>query len=194
MNIASTYLLGTCLIILTIVVLLILKKIIKSFDISSLATYFYNLFICGLFVSSFACIIGTYYNPLTSLSINGIFYIFGILFYIILVVESIFSTFINKSNLFKIRIISKLTVLSLLYLSPIYLLPVFVGIEGLFIFLEYQINFTTKFRPKLWLISQILVNCALVLMLLFPTFFFSMFFATSLIVAALIVDFLIHIQ
>ncbi len=82
-----------------------------------------------------ASIQGAYYNRKNSfnLNINSICYIVGIGMYIAIISEAIYSAYRNKLEIHRIRVIVKGTLLSLLYINPIYFLSLVVGVDCCFI-------------------------------------------------------------
>ena len=88
----------------------------------------------------------------------------------------------------------KATFLSLIYISPIYLLPVAAGVEVIFILIEYNIKKATKLHPHLWLLNQILINLSLTALVLLYSSLLSIFISAALIITVLMVDLYIHIS
>lgn len=78
-----------------------------------------------------ACLQGAIINPITDIDINGLFYILGILIYLIIFMEALFKVIFSdlKRFGFRIRIFVKATILSLAHLSPIYLLAATVIVD-----------------------------------------------------------------
>lgn len=101
---------------------------------------------------------------------------------------------LNIHRINKLRVFVKATFLSLLYISPIYLLPIALGVEIVFIFLEYQIKKATKLHPHVWLINQIIVNLAFFLLVLLADSLLSIIFSAMLAITALLIDLFIHIR
>jgi hypothetical protein len=90
--------------------------------------FFYNFFEVGLIIAGSASIQGAYYNNLNYITKNSIFYIIGILIYLGIGVVNISMSISNLHRINKMRILVKATFLSLLYISPIYLLPIAIGV------------------------------------------------------------------
>jgi hypothetical protein len=57
--------------------------------IEQFRSYFYNIFMTGLTVSSFGSIIGMSYNPTSVVSLEGAFYVLGIIIYTIILIDAI---------------------------------------------------------------------------------------------------------
>jgi hypothetical protein len=101
------------------------------------------------------------------------------------------------SNIFrinKIRVMVKAIFLSLIYISPIYLLPMAAGIEVIFILFEYNIKKATKLHPHLWLVNQILINLSLASLVLLYSSLLSIYLSAVLIIVVLMIDLYIHIS
>lgn len=81
--------------------------------------FLYNVFIAGLAVSSFGCVIGMSYNPATVVSGQGAFYILGILIYTVVVLDAVKSFVESKAKFNKIRVVIKATFMAFLFWSPV---------------------------------------------------------------------------
>lgn len=143
MNLASMYLLALCVIVcLVIVGLLVGKSFGPKYQIKTNAyfTFLYNFFVFGVTFAGCASLQGAIKNPVTSLNVNGIFYIIGILLYFSIVCECIYKITLDKTlNFWKIRVFIKATLLSLSHLSPIYLLSSTVVIDLVLVIVEYKL-------------------------------------------------------
>jgi hypothetical protein len=91
MNFASTYLLAFFIIILliSIVGLMIEKGLPRNFitRYKAYLVFLYNFFSFGLIFAGCTSLQGSILNPISFISINGFFYIFGIVLYILLICE-----------------------------------------------------------------------------------------------------------
>lgn len=133
MNLASMYLLALLVFILIIIITIIVgKSLSPKYDhkMYSYLQFLYNFFSFGLIYAGCASLQGAIFNPMESLSINGAFYILGILIYFSMLCECIYKVSQDKVyNFFKIRVMIKATLLSLSHFSPIYLLSSAVLID-----------------------------------------------------------------
>jgi hypothetical protein len=98
----------------------------------------YNIFIAGLAFNSFINIIGMIQNPTSTISLNGFFYILGVIVFTAVVVDAIraFSLFHKKCN--RLRVVIKSLFLGVMFYSPI---PLFAGmalIDIVMILFEYR--------------------------------------------------------
>ncbi len=125
---------------------------------------------------------------------NSIFYIIGILIYLVIGIVNISMCIKNLHRINKLRVLVKATFLSLLYISPIYLLPIAFGVELVFIIFEYNIKKATKLHPHVWLINQLIVNIAFVILVLFSESLISIYASFILVVLAVIIDLIIHVN
>lgn len=125
---------------------------------------------------------------------NSLFYIFGILIYILVGTVDIWMAVLNIHRINKLRVFVKATFLSLLYISPIYLLPIAFGVELVFIFLEYHIKKATKLHPHVWVINQIIVNLSFFLLVMLADMLLSIILSAILAISALLIDLFIHIR
>lgn len=57
--------------------------------ISKFKSFLYNIFIAGLSFNSCINIIGMSMNPTETISVNGVFYILGILVYTVILIDAI---------------------------------------------------------------------------------------------------------
>lgn len=88
--------------------------------------------------------------------------------------------------MFKIRVIIKATVLSLLHYNPIYLFATAIGTEIFFLYFQWKL---LKLRhPRLWLASNILVMVALTGMVEFSSALITVYLASILTIVAIILE------
>lgn len=137
---------------------------------------------------------GAYYNNFNYFTSNTIFYMSGILLYIVLGAVNIWMTVRSIHRINKIRIMVKTTFLSLIYVSPIYLLPIALGVEAIFVFAEYHIKKAAKLHPHLWVTNQVLVNLGLAALVLLSNSLLSILIPSILVGGAVGLDLFIHIR
>lgn len=85
-------------------------------------------------MASCASLQGAILNPIDQVSLNAVFYILGIVLYIIILMECFWSLYQSKTYIYKIRIIIKATMLSLMHFSPVYIAASALVVDTLFIF------------------------------------------------------------
>ena len=124
LNLASQYLLPLCVCVLLIIITLLVGKSCEAEKIMfNYLSFLYMFFVFGLSFMGCACLQGAILNPITSITINGLFYILGIIIYVCLCAETLYRIIFKdaKEYVHKVRIILKATLLSLSHFSPIYL-------------------------------------------------------------------------
>lgn len=189
MNLASMYLLALSVIVaLSIIGLLVGKSCGPKYNPKMYAffTFLYNFFVFGAAFAGCASLQGAVLNPITSLTINGAFYIIGILLYFSLICECIYKVSQDKAlNFWKIRVLLKATLLSLSHLSPIYLLSSTVVIDLVLIIVEYQLSNYPKQYPKSWIFANVIVNLSLVLMVFLPIILLTLVLVSACLATAI---------
>lgn len=119
--------------------------------------YFYNVFIAGLTVSSFAGIIGMSYNPAGVVSGPGALYILCVLIYALIWIDGIKSFMTSKGSFNKVRVIIKASLMTLIFWSPVPLFSSMVVIDIVLMAYEYKIKLKEWVVPKVWLVSHSLL-------------------------------------
>lgn len=71
---------------------------------------------------------GAYYNSMNYFTSNSVFYIVGILLFVGIGVVNVWMAVSSIHRINKVRVMVKTTFLSLLYVSPVYLLPIGLGV------------------------------------------------------------------
>jgi hypothetical protein len=137
---------------------------------------------------------GAYYNNLNYITSNTIFYVMGIVLFVLVGIACIWMALDSWHRINKVRVLVKTTFLSLLYVSPIYLLPIAMGMEFVFIIAEFNIKKAVKLHPRLWLTNQIVVNLALLSLIMLSDSKLSLVIPSVLVSLALGVDLFIHIK
>ena len=121
MNIGSTYFLATCIIILLLLIGWIVGEVAKKKKkMWSYFEFMYNFFVFGFTLGGSLSFQGAFLNSMDELDGNSFFYILGIFFYFLSVFECFY--FINKNgykNISKLRVLTKATLLSVSYYSPV---------------------------------------------------------------------------
>jgi hypothetical protein len=156
------------------------------------------LFISGIVISTFLSLQGAYYNPVSSISLNSLFYILGISIFVTVTLESFYSIYksINSSVIpfHKVRIILKCIALSLAHVNPIYIFMSLVFLDICLLIIEYILKREKKVTPKLWFFNNVLIDVGLSLMMLGPYSLISVFVASGCIIACIAIDIYIMIK
>lgn len=87
LNLPSTYLFAVIMEVVVVgVVFGVVRYVMKKEKVwNNVRELFYNLFICGITVASFLCLLGAYYNPVSTITINSFFYILGISIFVAII-------------------------------------------------------------------------------------------------------------
>ena len=197
MNLASMYLLALSIfILLAFIALLVGKSLPKQeYKMYSFLSFLYNFFSFGLFFAGCASLQGAIMNPISSLSVNSVFYIIGILVYFSMVCECIYRLSQDKALYFwKIRILMKATLLSMSHYSPIYLLASTVVIDLVLIIVEYQLNPYSKTYSKSWIFANVTCNLALVLLVFLPIIALTMVMVSACLFLVIVAEGFMHYQ
>jgi hypothetical protein len=106
--------------------------------VGNLQSLTYNIFIVGLTFNSVLNLIGMVHNPASALSVNGVFYIFGV-FVFAAVIANTAIDYWQSSNLKlnRIRIIIKACLMAMLYWSPLPLFVLMAVIDVMILMKEY---------------------------------------------------------
>lgn len=196
MNLGSMYLLAvSVLILLTIITFIVGKSLSPKYDFKMFAflQFLYNFFGFGLIFAGCASMQGAILNPMESLSVNGAFYILGILVYFAMLCECIYKVAQDRVyNFFKIRVMIKATLLSLSHFSPIYLLSSAVLIDIILLIIEFKISEYSKRYCKFWLFAHISCNLALILLVFLPIIELTMIMVSCMLFLAIVSEAIIH--
>jgi len=194
LNLPSTYLFAlSALIVIYLLGYVFINLIMKNKgQWNNFRGFIYNLFICGMVVGSFLCLQGAYYNPVSSITVNSMFYILGISIFVVILLESVYSIHKSMSEtvipFHKLRVIIKCVALSLAYINPLYIFMSIIFLDLCLLFIEFILKKDKKVTPKLWLFNNIMIDAALCLMMLGPYSLISVFIASACIVFVLGID------
>lgn len=142
LSIGSTFLLPIAFIVICYLTLKVVSclGLVSKIAIKNTGLVIYSFFLGGISFAGAGCVQGAFLNPMTNnFTISSAFYLFGLILFISVVMESAWSTYQDKHNLFKIRVIVKATLLSVLHYNPLYLLALVLGTEAFFIFLKIRL-------------------------------------------------------
>ncbi len=129
LSIASTYLTALLTIAAIAVVLGIaaymsppLKPTVKN-----MAGFFYCFFIGGLALACVCCVQGAFLNLISEFTVKSGFYLLGMVGALVLLGEAVWSSSQASENLFKVRLMVKVTLISLMHYSAVYLCAVILA-------------------------------------------------------------------
>ena len=194
MSIGSTYFIASCVILFGVFTLLIIRKFFEpNAKIASYSEFLYSFFSFGFIFAGCISLQGALLNPTQIIELNGLFYILGITFLMIAVVDIVYHCYneFNK-NFWKIRVFMKAFILALCHWSPLYLLIVVIIVDLLLMYCEYQLSAYSKFFQQPWITVTLLVNISLLLVVFVPIFLLSLFVITLLLVIVIILEAYIH--
>lgn len=121
------------------------------------------------------------------------FYIMGIVLYVVALCEIIYR--MNKDvklHFWRVRIFVKATLLSLSHFSPIYLLSASVLIDLVLIIIEFKIcQYPPRFA-RWWIFANVTVNLALLLLIYLPVIQLSLYTITLLLVLVIAAEGVMH--
>jgi hypothetical protein len=142
LSISSTYLLP----VVFLVVNFILLKTVSYLNPKTKATtknllsVFYSFFLGGLSLAAAACVQGAILNPMNNeLTVSSFFYLMGLVMFLSVLVEAVWSTCRAKHNFFKIRVIVKSVLFSIMHYNPIYLFSLVMVCEVVFIIIKVKL-------------------------------------------------------
>lgn len=146
-----------------------------------------NFFWFGFLFAGFSSLLGAFLNKSSILTLNGFFYISGILLFCICFAESAFSLLKNK-KVNRMRVALKAIFLAAAGLNPLYLSA--VGIIGDFIFMIVEYNLRKKILicPKSWLLQNICLNSSLFSFYFIPDSFLTLAITVTLVFFGLIAE------
>ena len=142
LSIASTYLLPIIFMILCYLVLRIVYciSLVRKEAMKNTLTLVYNFFLGGLIFSSAACVQGAFLNPIDKIfTLSSCFYLLGLLIFAIVLIESCWSTYRARQNIFKFRILVKAVLLSIIHYNGVQLLALVLCFEAFFMVLTLRL-------------------------------------------------------
>lgn len=186
LNLASTYLLSLILSAILLSLRFIINKD-NQFARTKYTKFIYSVFIFGMAFAGSLSLQGAIFNPIQTISVNGFFYLLGILCYIGVLIEMLYSTHKDKNELYKVRIFIKASLLSIGHLNPIIVVSVAIITDILLIVLQYMILETNVAWNKFWLANHLLLDLSLALMFLLPNSAISLYSTIILVIIVVIV-------
>ena len=127
-----------------------------------MAFFFYNFFLGGVIFASVTCIQGALINFAEEYTRKSNFYILGFFVFLAVAVEAFWSFYKDRKNMFKIRVMVKAIIISILHYNAIYLFAMAIGTEIFFMYFQWK--FMDYKHPRLWLAANILVLLGLTAM------------------------------
>ena len=136
LNIASTYILALALFVILISLRFAInanKELLRS----KYTHLVYSVFVFGLTFAGCLSLQGAKFNPISQLTLNSVFYLIGIIAYLAIFIEILYSVHSNRQNFYKIRIFLKATLLSLGHINPIIVVSMAIILDILLTVLQF---------------------------------------------------------
>ena len=179
----------------------------------SFKSFLYNFFVMGTAIAGCLSVEGALLNPIEAITLGSISYIVGILLYVGLFIEIVYSIATQRNadslssvgkqkrrelekgmpdNLHKLRIFCKATLLALIHLNPLYFFIALFSLEISMIIVDFFIRHQEKQSPKLELTQHLLINVALGMILCVPDALLGLVVVSLLVAAVIVLDFVIN--
>ena len=156
------------------------------------ALFFYCFFVGGLAFAAAACVQGALMNFANEFTRLSAFYLLGVVAFVVLLGKALWSCLTARRNVFKLRVLTKASLLCAMHLNPLYLFSLVLGAETFFVLLEYRL--VSHRERKLWLTSNVLPNLALFLLVEFSSSLFSIYASAALVITTLILEAILAYQ
>lgn len=139
----------------------------------------------GLTFAGCLALQGAFYNPLKRPNLNALFYLIGIVAYVMVMIEVMFSVYQDKKEFYKVRIFIKATLLSIAHTNPIIVVSIAIILDILLTILQFIIVESVHSWSIFWLINHLLLNGALSIMFVMPNS--SIALMTTVVVVSIVV-------
>lgn len=129
LSIGSTYFLPLVLIFALALILLLLVWLRQPWrpSLRNIALFLYSFFLAGVAFSGVASVQGALLNPVEEYTRKSNLYIIGIIIFILLTLEALQSVYYRSGEMWKLRVLAKAALLSILHFNPLYLFPTVAG-------------------------------------------------------------------
>ena len=151
--------------------------------------FMYNFFLGGLVFAGVVSFQGALMNVTYDYTLRSNLYLLGIGILMAICVDGIWSTIKERQNMFKLRVIVKAGIISILHFNAYNLFALVIGAEIFFIYLEMKVY--ERVEWKLWMIENILIDVALASLVYLPFSLLALFLASGLVIAVLVLEFVI---
>ena len=135
-------------------------QIVPNHKFKAFREFLCNFFSFGLIFAGFSSIVGAFLNESTILSLNGIFYILGVVAYGVGMSEA-FANMVIEKKISRVRVALKATFLAAAGLNPLYLAATAILVDAILMVVEYCMRKTSLACPVTWLMSNIVAVLAL---------------------------------
>ncbi len=155
---------------------------------------FWNLFTFSMCYYSCVSVQGAFYNYSQMITLNGAFYILGMLVFIYVTIETFYAFFRNFRNISKVRIYVKACLLSLAHFNPIYVVSVCVLFDMLMAVLQFYVVSKPNQFSKFFVLTHLLSSVVIGLMIFVSGSLVSLFSTAVCLVICLGFELFIHIK
>lgn len=114
-----------------------------------------NYFLFGFAFAGFCSLVGSIHNSSSVISVNGMFYIIGVLVMGVFLSEATAQLLLHK-KISRFRVIAKAGFLAGATANPIYLASVAMVVDIIMMIMEFCMNKKTLVCPKSWMTTHIL--------------------------------------
>jgi uncharacterized membrane protein len=163
------------------------SKAVVNVRFKAVKEFYLNFFCFGLAFAGFSSVIGAFLNYSSVLTLNGVFYIVGVIVYGAILSEACVGV-IMSHRLCRLRVVLKATFLAGAGLNPLYLAAVAMIVDGLLMGVEYTLRQKQLVCPRSWLASNIFILVALVSYYFIPDSYLTLGIVSVFVVLALVFE------
>ena len=154
----------------------------------------YGIFMFGMTFAGSLAIQGAKFNPIQKNSVNGVFYLIGIVLYFAIFIEMLYSVHKNKQNFYRVRIFAKATLLSIGHLNPIIIVSMSIILDIFLVVLQYIVVEHTVAWRKIWLVNHLLLDIALALTFFLPNSLLSLYGCMAIVGIVTLIEILLNFK
>lgn len=154
----------------------------------------WNIFTFSVVYFSCLSVQGAFYNYQQIITINGVFYILGMLLFIYITIETFYSFIRNFKLINQIRIYIKACLLSLAYLNPVYVTSVCVAFDIMLVILHFYLIKNKNQLSKFSTFSHILSTLSILFMIFISHSLVSLFLTVLSLLTCLALEIYIHVR
>lgn len=159
----------------------------KNYKFKAFKEFLMNFFGFGFAFAGFSSIVGTFLNYSEFLSLNGIFYILGVVLFGLTLSEA-FSFLILNRRVGRLRVTLKATLLAAAALNPLYLSAVAIFVDAILLVAEYLQRRKALVCPKSWLAQNICILGSLLAFYFIPDSFLTLGVTATLICVGVLLE------
>lgn len=152
----------------------------------------WNIFTFSVVYYSSLSVQGAFYNYQQIITVNGVFYILGMLLFIYITIETFYSFIRNYKLINKLRIFVKACLLSVAYLNPIYVSSVCVAFDIMLIIIHFYVVNNKNQLSKFFTITHILSTVSILFMIFISHSLISLFLTALSLLTCLALEIYIH--